>query len=75
MSLNLHWFLPTAGDSRDVAGWGATSAQRDVTLDYLTQVAKAPPSRRHSSVGSDVGETSAPSTSSRAARVRSRSTR
>lgn len=41
MPLNLHWFLPTAGDSRDIAGWGATTAQREVTLDYLTQVAKA----------------------------------
>ncbi len=41
MPINLHWFLPTAGDSRDIAGWGATTAQREVSLDYLTQVAKA----------------------------------
>jgi alkanesulfonate monooxygenase len=41
MTVNLHWFLPTAGDSRDIAGWGATTAQRKVDLDYLTQVAKA----------------------------------
>ena len=41
MPLDLHWFLPTAGDSRDIAGWGATTAQREITLDYLTQVAKA----------------------------------
>ncbi len=24
MTLALHWFLPTAGDSRDVAGFGPT---------------------------------------------------
>ena len=41
MSLHLHWFLPTAGDSREVAGWGAGTSSRDPDLDYLTQVAKA----------------------------------
>jgi alkanesulfonate monooxygenase len=41
MSLSLHWFLPTAGDSRDVVGFGPTVSKRDPDLDYLTQVAKA----------------------------------
>ncbi|MBK6856425.1 MAG: LLM class flavin-dependent oxidoreductase [Microthrixaceae bacterium] len=41
MSIHLHWFLPTAGDSRSVAGWGATEAQRTADLAYLTQVAQA----------------------------------
>lgn len=44
MPLNLHWFLPTAGDSRDIVGWGAThggTSRRDADLDYLTQVAQA----------------------------------
>jgi alkanesulfonate monooxygenase len=39
--LSLHWFLPTAGDSRDVVGFGPTVSKRDPDLDYLTQVAKA----------------------------------
>jgi alkanesulfonate monooxygenase len=39
--LGLHWFLPTAGDSRDVVGFGPTVSKRDPDLDYLTQVAKA----------------------------------
>jgi len=41
MSLSLHWFLPTAGDSRDVVGFGPTVSRRDPDLDYLAQVAKA----------------------------------
>jgi alkanesulfonate monooxygenase len=41
MTLSLHWFLPTAGDSRDVVGFGPTAVQRDADLDYLTQVARA----------------------------------
>lgn len=41
MSIHLHWFLPTAGDSRSVAGWGATDASRPADLGYLTQVAQA----------------------------------
>ncbi|QXC59385.1 LLM class flavin-dependent oxidoreductase [Aquihabitans sp. G128] len=40
MALDLHWFLPTAGDSRDVVGFGPTVSRRDPDLDYLTQVAK-----------------------------------
>jgi alkanesulfonate monooxygenase len=38
--LNVHWFLPTAGDSRDVVGFGPTASQRDPDLEYLTQVAR-----------------------------------
>jgi alkanesulfonate monooxygenase len=41
MPLSLHWFLPTAGDSRDVVGFGPTVSKRDPDLDYLAQVAKA----------------------------------
>lgn len=43
--LNLHWFLPTHGDGREVAkpsaGPGDPGARRDIDLDYLTQVALA----------------------------------
>ena len=41
MGISLHWFLPTAGDSRDVVGFGPVQARRPATLDYLAQVAKA----------------------------------
>lgn len=41
MPLSVHWFLPTAGDSRDVVGFGPTSARRDPDLGYLAQVARA----------------------------------
>ena len=41
MPLSVHWFLPTAGDSREVVGFGPTSARRDADLDYLAQVARA----------------------------------
>ena len=41
MPLSVHWFLPTAGDSRDVVGFGPTAARREASLDYLAQVAKA----------------------------------
>jgi alkanesulfonate monooxygenase len=41
VTLSVHWFLPTAGDSRDVVGFGPTSSRREATLDYLAQVARA----------------------------------
>jgi alkanesulfonate monooxygenase len=41
MAISLHWFLPTAGDSREVVGVSPTSSVRRPTLDYLTQVALA----------------------------------
>jgi alkanesulfonate monooxygenase len=40
VSLSVHWFLPTAGDSRDVVGFGPTVARRPADLDYLAQVAR-----------------------------------
>ena len=40
MALHLHWFLPTAGDSRDVVGFGPTSGRRPPTIDYLASVAR-----------------------------------
>ena len=42
MSIRLHWFLPTAGDRRDVVGFGADArSRRAQPVDYLSQVAKA----------------------------------
>src|SRR3954454_3948925 len=41
MTLTLHWFLPTAGDSRDVAASGPDGHHRPPTFDYLAQVARA----------------------------------
>jgi len=40
VSLSVHWFLPTAGDSRDVVGFGPTDARRPADIDYLAQVAR-----------------------------------
>lgn len=40
MALSLHWFLPTAGDSRDVVGFGPTASRRDASLDHLATVAR-----------------------------------
>src|SRR5690349_2901188 len=40
MALHLHWFLPTAGDSRDVVGFGPTASRRAPTIDYLATVAR-----------------------------------
>jgi alkanesulfonate monooxygenase len=41
MSLTLHWFLPTLGDSRTVVPHGPDGHFRAPTLDYLTDVARA----------------------------------
>ncbi len=41
MPVTLHWFLPTAGDSRTVVPFGDHGHQRPPTLDYLEQVARA----------------------------------
>ena len=35
-----HWFLPTAGDSRDVVGVGDDAHRRAPTIDYLASVAR-----------------------------------
>lgn len=40
MSAVVHWFLPTAGDSRDVSGFGPTASRRAPSLDYLAVVAR-----------------------------------
>ena len=41
MALSVHWFLPTGGDSRDVAGFGAAPGDRPANLEYLSLVAGA----------------------------------
>lgn len=41
MTLSLHWFLPTAGDSRTVVPLGERGHSRPPTIDYLAQVARA----------------------------------
>jgi alkanesulfonate monooxygenase len=41
MSLKLHWFLPTSGDSRTVTPFGPDGHFRPPTLDYIAQVARA----------------------------------
>jgi alkanesulfonate monooxygenase len=40
-SLALHWFLPTAGDSRTVVPFGPAGHRRPPTIDYLAQIARA----------------------------------
>ena len=43
--ITLHWFLPTQGDARSIVGGGHGSGRpggnREATLDYLKQVARA----------------------------------
>lgn len=39
--LKVHWFLPTGGDSRDVAPGASGSPARPPTIDYLSQIARA----------------------------------
>jgi alkanesulfonate monooxygenase len=41
MSVHLHWFLPTTGDSREIVGFGPTVAKRAPDIEYLSQVAVA----------------------------------
>ncbi len=41
MSIHVHWFLPTTGDSREIVGFGPTVARRSPDIDYLAQVARA----------------------------------
>ena len=40
MTLRVHWFLPTAGDGRDVVP-GDRAARREPTIEYLLQVGRA----------------------------------
>ncbi len=39
MTIKLHWFLPTSGDSRTVIPMGEAGHQRPPTFDYMQQVA------------------------------------
>ena len=41
MSIHVHWFLPTTGDSRDIVGFGPTTVHRSPDIEYLSQVARA----------------------------------
>ena len=41
MPVVLHWFLPTAGDSRTVVPFGDGGHRRPPTIDYLAEVAQA----------------------------------
>jgi alkanesulfonate monooxygenase len=41
MAITLHWFLPTAGDSRDIVGSGPDGHRRPPAFDYLAQIARA----------------------------------
>lgn len=41
MPISLHWFLPTAGDSRTVVPFGPDGHHRPPTIDYLAQIARA----------------------------------
>jgi alkanesulfonate monooxygenase len=40
MSIKLHWFLPTSGDSRNIVPGGGGHG-RAATIEYLTQIAQA----------------------------------
>jgi alkanesulfonate monooxygenase len=55
VTLSVHWFLPTAGGSRDVVGFGPTSGRRDADLDYLASdvIAKA---QKHFMYAESVGQ-------------------
>ena len=39
--VGVHWFLPTAGDSRDIVASGAEGHRRPPSIDYLAQIARA----------------------------------
>ncbi|MEN3361275.1 MAG: alkanesulfonate monooxygenase, partial [Mycobacteriales bacterium] len=49
MPLQVHWFLPTSGDSREIVGFthreavagGVAEVQRPPDIDYLAQIARA----------------------------------
>jgi alkanesulfonate monooxygenase len=40
VSIRLHWFLPTGGDSRDVLAVGPAAHRREPTLEYLSVLAR-----------------------------------
>ncbi len=41
MTIKVHWFLPTSGDSRTVVPFGSDGHHRAPTLEHLTRVAQA----------------------------------
>jgi alkanesulfonate monooxygenase len=41
VSIHVHWFLPTTGDSREIVGFGPTVGRRAPDIDYLAQIARA----------------------------------
>jgi alkanesulfonate monooxygenase len=41
MPVKFHWFLPTAGDSRDVVATGSDAHRRPPSLEHLAHVARA----------------------------------
>src|SRR5947209_16036967 len=41
MTIHVHWFLPTSGDSREIVGFGPTNGRRPAGIEYLSLVAKA----------------------------------
>jgi alkanesulfonate monooxygenase len=41
VSVHVHWFLPTTGDSREIVGFGPTTGRRAPDIGYLGQVARA----------------------------------
>ena len=41
MSAHIHWFLPTAGDGRNISGFGSVEGRRPVDIEYLSQIAQA----------------------------------
>jgi alkanesulfonate monooxygenase len=47
MNLVFHWFLPTSGDGRGIAGGGALNGRRSQTvsrppsIEYLAQIARS----------------------------------
>lgn len=41
MTIKVHWFLPTSGDSRTVVPFGVDGHHRPATIDYLAQIAQA----------------------------------
>lgn len=59
--LKFHWFLPTAGDSRNIVSGGhgasvrSTGALREPSLDYLKQVAQAAEYNRFDAVLTPTG--------------------
>ncbi len=40
-AVTLHWFLPTAGDSRTVVPFGPNGHRRPPTIEYLAEIAQA----------------------------------